>query len=68
MMRPLVTFAALGLAGVVAWKLLWGLLLPLVAVALGAAVFVVKIALAAFMFFLAYKLFQKVMERRPEAG
>jgi len=68
MMRPLVTLAAVGLAGVVVWKLLWGLLLPLVAVAIGAALFIVKIALAAFLLFLAYKLFQKVVERRPEAG
>jgi hypothetical protein len=31
MLRPVITLAALGAVGIVAWQLVWGLLLPLVA-------------------------------------
>ncbi|HWP38763.1 MAG TPA: hypothetical protein VNL18_14550 [Gemmatimonadales bacterium] len=66
MLRPFLTLAALGVAGVVAWKLLWGLVLPFVAVILGAVFFVLKIALVALLVYVAYRMFQKLMERRPE--
>ncbi|MBI3982252.1 MAG: hypothetical protein HY337_05030 [Gemmatimonadetes bacterium] len=66
MLRPLVTLAALGVAGVVVWKLLWGLVLPFIAIALGAVFLVLKIALVALLLYVAYRLFQKLIERRPE--
>jgi len=64
MLRPIVTLAALGVAGIVVWKLLWGLLLPIVAVALGLVFTVLKLALVAFLVYVAYRLFQKVMNHR----
>jgi hypothetical protein len=41
MARPVLTFAALGIAGVVVWRLLWGLLLPMV---VGLMALVIKVA------------------------
>ena len=64
MLRPIVTLAALGVAGIVVWKLLWGLLLPIVAVALGLVFTVLKLALVAFLVYVAYRLFQKAMNHR----
>jgi threonine/homoserine/homoserine lactone efflux protein len=66
MLRPFLTLAALGVAGVVAWKLLWGLVLPVIAVVLGAVFLVLKIALVAFLVYLAYRMFQRLLERRPD--
>ncbi|HEX9582372.1 MAG TPA: hypothetical protein VF970_14810 [Gemmatimonadales bacterium] len=68
MLRPVVTLAALGVVGVVAWKLLWGLVLPFVAIALGLVFTVLKLALVAFLIYLAYRLFQRVINHRPEPG
>lgn len=66
MLRPVVTLAALGVVGLVVWKLLWVLLLPLVGMALGLAFTVLKLGLIALLIFVAYKLFQRVMNSRPE--
>jgi threonine/homoserine/homoserine lactone efflux protein len=68
MLRPILTLAALGVAGVVAWKLLWGLVLPFIAMALGIIFFVFKLALFALLIYVAYRLFHKLIERRPEAA
>ena len=54
MLRPVLTLAALGAAGIIAWQLLWTLVLPLVvgifAVAIKIAFWVAVIALAIWAF------------------
>jgi hypothetical protein len=54
MLRPVLTLAALGAAGILAWQLLWGLVLPLLvgvfAVLLKIAFWVAVIALAIWAF------------------
>jgi hypothetical protein len=41
MARPVLTLAALGMAGILVWRLLWGLLLPMV---VGVMAVLIKIA------------------------
>jgi hypothetical protein len=54
MLRPVLTLAALGAAGILAWQLLWGLVLPLVvgilAIAIKIAFWVALIALVIWAF------------------
>ena len=54
MLRPVLTLAALGAAGIIAWQLLWTLVLPLVvgilAVAIKIAFWVAVVALAIWAF------------------
>lgn len=59
MLKPFLTFAALGVAGIVAWKAAW--------IAVGFFMTLLKIVLVVFLLFLAYKLFQNLNRpRRPE--
>lgn len=60
MIRPLLGFAALGLAGLVVWKFFWAFLLPVAAVVLGLAFTVLKIALLVALAYLAYRFIRRV--------
>lgn len=60
MLRPILTLAAVGFAGVLALKLIWLLLLPLVGALIGFAVLAIKIALIVALVLIALKLFRKV--------
>ena len=60
MLKPLLTLAALGVAGFVAWRLIWVMLLPMF---VGLLALAVKIALIALLVFVLYKVF-----RRATAG
>lgn len=63
MLKPLLTLAALGVAGFVAWKLVWVMLLPMFFGLLGVAI---KVALIALLVFVLYKLFRRVTATGPE--
>lgn len=58
-MKPLVQLAAVGIFGVVAWKLLGLLLLPLLGTMLGFAFVVVKIAIVVGLFLLVMRWLRK---------
>jgi hypothetical protein len=60
--RPVLTLAALGVAGFVVFKMLWLLLLPLVGALVGFAVLAIKIALVVALVLIAIKLFKKISE------
>lgn len=62
MLRPVLTLAAVGLAGMAIWKVLWLLLLPLVGTLLGLAMVGVKVLLFALVIFALWRLFF----RRPQ--
>jgi len=57
MLRPVLTLAAIGIAGVAIWKVLWLLLLPLFGTLLGLALLGVKFLLFALVVFALYRLF-----------
>ena len=63
MLRPVLTLAAVGLAGLAIWKILWLLLLPLVGTLFGLAMVGVKFLLFALVVFALYRLF---FRRRQE--
>jgi hypothetical protein len=66
MLKPVVTLAAVAAVGVVIWKLLGLLLLPLLGVALGVVVTIIKFAFVASMVFFVLWLFRR--SGRREAG
>jgi hypothetical protein len=57
MLRPVLTLAAIGLAGVAIWKVLWLLLLPLFGTLIGLAMLGVKLLLFALVIFAIWRLF-----------
>jgi hypothetical protein len=57
MLRPVLTLAVVGLAGIAVWKVLWLLLFPLVGTLLGLAVLGVKVLLFALVVFAIWRLF-----------
>ena len=57
MLRPVLTLAAIGLAGFAIWKVLWLLLLPLFGALLGLAMIGVKVLLFALVIFAIWRLF-----------
>jgi hypothetical protein len=63
MLKPLLTLAALGVAGFVAWKLVWVMLLPMF---FGLLALAVKIALIALLVFVLYKLFRRATATGPQ--
>jgi predicted ABC-type exoprotein transport system permease subunit len=63
MLRPVLTLAAVGLAGIAIWKVLWLLLLPLVGTLVGLAMVGVKVLLFALVIFALWRLF---FRRRQE--
>jgi hypothetical protein len=63
MLKPLLTLAALGVAGFVAWKLIWVMLLPMF---VGFLALAIKIALIALLVFVLLKIFRRVTATGPE--
>ncbi len=63
MLKPFLTLAALGVAGFVAWKLVWVMLLPMF---FGFVALAIKIALIALLVFVLLKLFRRVTASGPE--
>lgn len=61
MLKPVLGVAALGLAGFLIYKALWVLVLPLVALAAGILITVLKVALIVLLVWVGYKIFKKVM-------
>jgi hypothetical protein len=59
MLRSLLTLAALGIAGLVAWKLVWVMLLPML---FGFLALAVKIALIALLIFVLYRVFRRAAQ------
>ena len=57
MLRPVLTLAAIGLAGIAIWKLLWLLLLPLFGTLIGVAVLGIKFLLFALVVWAVWRLF-----------
>jgi len=57
MLRPVLTLAAVGLAGIAIWKVLWVLLLPRIGTLLGRAMLGVKVLLFAVVIFAIWRLF-----------
>jgi len=64
MLRPILTVAAVGLAGVAIWQLLWFLVLPLLAGVLGFAMLALKLILVALILWAAWRLVRRVV-REP---
>jgi predicted ABC-type exoprotein transport system permease subunit len=63
MLRPVLTLAAIGIAGITIWKVLWLLLLPLFGALVGLAMLGVKVLLFALVVFAIWRLF---FRRKPE--
>lgn len=63
MLRPLLTFAAVGAVGFVLWKALWLLLLPLFGALVGFVVLFAKWGLFALIIFAIWRLF---FRRKPQ--
>lgn len=61
MLKPIVGFAALGLGGLIAFKL-FVMILPVVALMFGVMLFGIKLLVIAGMIYLAYRLVQKAMK------
>ena len=67
MLRPVMMLAGAGFVGVLVYKLLWLLMLPLVGMFIGFVVFMLKVLLIAGLVWAFYKLAQKVWERPAES-
>lgn len=67
MLKPLGFIAGAGFVGVVLYKLLWMLMLPLVGMFIGFLVLVFKIALIAGLIWFGYSLFRRLIDRPSEA-
>jgi hypothetical protein len=65
MLRSLLALAAVGVAGVVVWKLVWVLLLPMV---FGFLALAIKIALIGLLVYVLYRVFRSATRPRPEAS
>ncbi len=65
MLRSLVTLAALGVAGFVAWKLVWVMLLPML---FGFLALAIKIALIALLVFVLFRVFRRATAPGPQAS
>lgn len=68
MFRPLLGFAALGLASLVAWKFFWAFLLPVVAIVFGLLLTVLKIAVMVALLYLAYRFFRRMANNGAQAA
>ncbi len=62
MLRSFATLAALGVAGFVAWKLVWVMLLPML---FGLLALAVKIALIALLVFVLFRIFRGATQPGP---
>jgi hypothetical protein len=63
MLRSLVALAAVGVAGIVVWKLVWVLLLPMV---FGLLALAIKFALIGALVYVLYRVFKSATRPRAE--
>ncbi len=66
MLRPIGMLAAAGFVGVLLYKLLWLLMLPLLGMFIGFVITMLKVLVIAGLVWAAWKLFQKITERPAE--
>ncbi len=66
MLRPIGMLAAAGFVGVLLYKLLWLLMLPLLGMFIGLVLTVLKVLLIVGLVWAAMRLFQKITERPAE--
>jgi len=66
-LKPVLSVAAVGFVGVLLYRLLWALMLPVVGAFVGFAMLLVKIALIAALVWGGFWLFRKLTERPSEA-
>lgn len=64
--RALMGVAAVGVLGVVLWKVLWVMLLPLFATVLGVFITVLKFALIGAAVYVAYRLYRRYVSEPAE--
>lgn len=67
MLKPIGLLAGAGFVGVVLYKLLWMLMLPLVGMFIGLVMWVLKIGLIVGLIWLGFSLFKKMTDRPSEA-
>jgi hypothetical protein len=60
MLRPVLKLAAVGVVGVVLWKLAWLFVLPFVGMVLGFLILAAKVLLIVGLVYLAYRLYRKL--------
>ena len=65
MLRSLLTLAAVGVAGIVVWKLVWVLLLPMV---FGLLALAIKVALIGALVYVLYRVFKSATRPRVETS
>ncbi len=65
-MRAMIGVAAVGVFGVVIWKVLWVLLLPLFATVVGVMITVLKFALIGAAVYVVYRLYRKYVSEPAE--
>jgi hypothetical protein len=65
MLKSLLALAAVGVAGVVVWKLVWVLLLPML---FGFLALAIKIALIGALVYVLYRVFRSATRPRAEAS
>lgn len=65
MLRSLLALAAVGVAGVVVWKLVWVLLLPML---FGFLALAIKIALIGALVYVLYRVFRSATRPRVETS
>ena len=66
MLKPILTFAAVGAVGFVLWKMLWLLLLPLFGAVFGFALLALKVTLFAFVLWAVWRLLFRRREPRTD--
>jgi hypothetical protein len=59
MLRPVLALAAVGVVGVVLWKLVWLFVLPFVGMLLGFLIVAGKVLLIVGLLYLVYRLYRK---------
>lgn len=59
MWRPVLALAAVGVVGVVLWKLVWLFILPFVGMLLGLLIVAAKVLLIVGLLYLVYRLYRK---------
>ena len=68
MFKPVLSLAALGVGGYVAYRVVMALLVPVMALLAGIVVLTIKGAIALLLVWLAYRLYRKVMSAEPGAA
>jgi len=68
MVRPILTLAAVGVAGIALWQVLFTLLLPLIGTVVGFVVTLAKIAFLILLVLVAIWLFKRITRQAPAAA